>query len=42
MLLQTTIYLLLGSAITAILCFNYAIVKYYSDPHETVKLAVFL
>jgi hypothetical protein len=42
MLLQTTIYLLLASAIGSILCFNYAIVKYYSDPHESVKLAVFI
>ena len=42
MLLQTTIYLLLGSAIASIVCFNYAIVKYYSDPHESVKLAVFI
>ena len=42
MLLQTTIYLLLASAIALIICFNYAIVKYYSDPHESVKLAVFI
>ena len=42
MLLQTTIYLFLASAIGSIVCFNYAIVKYYSDPHESVKLAVFI
>ena len=42
MLLQTTIYLFLASAIVSIVCFNYAIVKYYSDPHESVKLAVFI
>lgn len=40
MLLITTIYILTAGAIGLTLCFNYAILKYYTDPHESVKISL--
>ena len=37
MLLISTIYILTAGAIGLTLCFNYAILKYYTDPHESIK-----
>lgn len=35
-------YVLWLSAVVAIVSFNYALLKYYTDPHETVKLTLFI
>ena len=40
MLLITTIYILTAGAIGVTLCFNYAILKYYTDPHESIKISL--